>query len=158
MGYKPTPNVESSFLVYHSIISRQAPFLDSPDLFFLNQVFSGPARHVPSATTSILVLQPRDRAASMPPAFSQGTRFLHWLTSRISRFRQPSMTLSTPWPVTLTQPLTERYFNSSRCRPMQRRLESETADPQKARSRWVSCVRPSERTSVAVSESAQQKD
>lgn len=41
---------------------------------------------------------------------------------------------------------------------MQRRLESDTADPQKARSRCVSCVSPRERTSVAVSDRAQQKD
>jgi hypothetical protein len=41
---------------------------------------------------------------------------------------------------------------------MQRRDVSETAEPQKARLRWVREVRPRARTSVAVSERAQQKD
>lgn len=41
---------------------------------------------------------------------------------------------------------------------MQRRLVSETAEPQKARLRWVREARPRARTSVAVSERAQQKD
>jgi hypothetical protein len=41
---------------------------------------------------------------------------------------------------------------------MQRSEVSETAEPQKARLRWVREVRPSARTSVAVSDRAQQKD
>lgn len=41
---------------------------------------------------------------------------------------------------------------------MQRRDVSETAEPQKARLRWVREGRPRARTSVAVSERAQQKD
>jgi hypothetical protein len=41
---------------------------------------------------------------------------------------------------------------------MQRREVSETADPQKARFRWVRAGRPSASTSVAVSERAQQND
>ena len=41
---------------------------------------------------------------------------------------------------------------------MQRKEVSETAEPQKARLRCVSAGRPRARTSVAVSERAQQKD
>jgi hypothetical protein len=41
---------------------------------------------------------------------------------------------------------------------MERREESETAEPQKASLRDWSCGQPRERTSVAVSERAQQKD
>jgi len=41
---------------------------------------------------------------------------------------------------------------------MARREESETAEPQKARLRRSRAGRPRERTSVAVSERAQQKD
>lgn len=41
---------------------------------------------------------------------------------------------------------------------MERRELSETAEPQKARFRWVRLGQPRERTSVAVSERAQQKD
>jgi hypothetical protein len=61
-------------------------------------------------------------------------------------------------PVTRTQPRTESCFNSSKCNEMHRREESETAEPQKARLRCVSDGRPRARTSVAVSERAQQKD
>lgn len=41
---------------------------------------------------------------------------------------------------------------------MERREESETAEPQKASLRDWSCGQPRERTSVAVSERAQQND
>ena len=41
---------------------------------------------------------------------------------------------------------------------MLRREESETAEPQKERFRCVRCGQPRARTSVAVSERAQQKD
>jgi len=41
---------------------------------------------------------------------------------------------------------------------MERREESETAEPQKESLREDRCGQPSERTSVAVSERAQQKD
>lgn len=65
---------------------------------------------------------------------------------------------STPWPVTRTQPRTESERSSSRCRPTERREESETAEPQKPRLRVVRSGQPSEMTSVEVSERAQQKD
>lgn len=93
-----------------------------------------------------------------PPCSSHRARFLHWLTSNTSRTVQPSTTASTPVPVTRTHPRTESSRSSRRCRPMQRREESETAEPQKESRRWRSCGQPRERTSVAVSESAQQKD
>jgi hypothetical protein len=60
--------------------------------------------------------------------------------------------------VTRTQPRTESCLSSSKWREMQRKEVSETAEPQKARLRWVREVRPRARTSVAVSERAQQKD
>jgi hypothetical protein len=93
-----------------------------------------------------------------PPCSSHRARFLHWLTSNTSSTVQPSTTASTPVPVTRTHPRTESSRSSRRCRPMLRREESETAEPQKESRRWRSCGQPRERTSVAVSESAQQKD
>src|SRR5690242_5101378 len=93
-----------------------------------------------------------------PPASSHRARFLHWLTSKTSRSLQPSTTASTPVPVTRTQPRTERLRSSSRWSEMQRSDVSETAEPQKARLRCVRFGRPRARTSVAVSERAQQND
>lgn len=95
---------------------------------------------------------------SSPPISNHFCKFLHWLTSNISSFVQPSTTASTPTPVTRTQPRTESSRSSRRCRPIERREESETAEPQKERRREVSCGQPRDRTSVAVSERAQQND
>ena len=117
-----------------------------------------PTRHLPSATVSNLTLRPRCRTICTPPASIHRPRFLHWLTSRTSRSLQPSTTASTPVPVTRTHPRTDRLRSSSRCREMQRSEVSETAEPQKARLRWVRLGRPRARTSVAVSERAQQND
>jgi hypothetical protein len=98
-----------------------------------------------------------------PPPFrpspsNHPAKFLHWLTSRTSNLLQPSSTASTPTPVTRTHPLTLSSFRDNRCRPIERREGSETAEPQKERFRWVRCGQPRARTSVAVSERAQQKD
>ncbi len=93
-----------------------------------------------------------------PPCSSHRPRFLHWLTSKTSRTVQPSTTASTPVPVTRTQPRTDNSRSSSRWRPIDRKDESDTAEPQKANRRCRSCGQPRERTSVAVSERAQQKD
>ena len=60
--------------------------------------------------------------------------------------------------MTRTQPRTERLRSSSKWRPMLRSEESDTALPQKDRFSFRSCWHPSARTSVAVSERAQQKD
>lgn len=117
-----------------------------------------PTLHFPSATVSNLTFLPRCSTNLTPSAFSQRSRFLHWLTSNTSRSLHPSTTASTPTPVTLTQPLTLKLRSSRRCRDMQRREVSETAEPQKARLRCVREGRPRARTSVAVSERAQQKD
>ena len=117
-----------------------------------------PTRHLPSATVSNLTLRPRCLTICTPPASSHLPKFLHWLTSKTSRSLQPSTTASTPVPVTRTQPRTERFRSSSKCSDMQRSEVSETAEPQKARLRCVRLGRPRARTSVAVSESAQQND
>lgn len=71
---------------------------------------------------------------------------------------QPSTIASTPTPVTRTQPRTESSLSSRRWSPIERREESETAEPQNERRREVRSGQPKERTSVAVSERAQQKD
>jgi hypothetical protein len=71
---------------------------------------------------------------------------------------QPSTTASTPMPVTRTQPRTESSRSSRRWRPIERREESETAEPQNDSLREVRWGQPRARTSVAVSERAQQKD
>lgn len=122
-----------------------------------------PALHLPSATVSNSIGLPLPLSLLLfttvtPPRSSHGTRFLHWLTSKCSSRRQPSETASTPTPVTRTHPRTESRRSSSRCSEMDRRDESDTAEPQKARLRCVSEGQPSARTSVAVSERAQQKD
>jgi hypothetical protein len=101
---------------------------------------------------------PRSHTPSLPPFSSQGVRFRHWLTSKLSKRSHPSTTASTPTPVTLTQPRTLRARNSRRCRPITRSDESETADPQKARLRCCSEGHPRARTSVAMSLRAQQND
>lgn len=92
------------------------------------------------------------------PYSSHGVRFLHWLTSKTRSKLHPSTTDSTPVPVTRTHPRTDNSCRSRRCKPIQRREGSETAEPQKDKFRCVSCGQPSANTSVAVSESAQQKD
>jgi len=120
--------------------------------------FPLPSLHRPSLTQMNLTFLPRLFTLSTPPASIHRPRFLHWLTSKRSRSLQPSTTASTPVPVTRTQPRTERFRSSRRCRDIQRREVSETAEPQKARLRCVSEGRPRARTSVAVSERAQQKD
>lgn len=114
--------------------------------------------HLPSATVSKTTFLPLLLTLSGPPASIHLCRFLHWLTSKSSRSLQPSTTASTPVPVTRTQPRTERWRSSRRCSEMHRRDVSDTAEPQKARLRWVSIGRPRARTSVAVSDSAQQND
>ena len=114
-----------------------------------------PPRRIPLATVSNLT---RPLYRSTPPASSQRCRFLHWLTSNASSLWQPSAMASTPTPVTRTQPRTERARSSSRCRPMLRNDESETAEPQKERLSLCRLGQPRARTSVAVSERAQQKD
>jgi hypothetical protein len=101
---------------------------------------------------------PRSHTPSRPPPSSQGVRFRHWLTSKLSKRSHPSTTASTPTPVTLTQPRTLRARNSRRCRPMTRREESETADPQNAKFRCCSEGHPRASTSVAMSLRAQQND
>ena len=95
---------------------------------------------------------------STPPASNHLVRFLHWLTSKCSRRVQPSTTASTPTPVTLTQPLTDSSRRSRRWRPIARRDESDTADPQNESLRETRLWQPRERTSVAVSDNAQQND
>lgn len=95
---------------------------------------------------------------STPPLSIHLARFLHWLTSKTSRLWQPSTTASTPTPVTRTHPRTESSRSSSRCRPIALSDESDTADPQNDSFRTDRCGQPSERTSVAVSDKAQQKD
>ena len=95
---------------------------------------------------------------SSPPPSNQRCKFLHWLTSNISSSRHPSTTASTPTPVTRTQPRTESSRSSRRWRPIERREESETAEPQKESRSDVREGQPRERTSVAVSERAQQND
>lgn len=117
-----------------------------------------PVLHFPSATVSNFTLRPLDLTPSTPPASNHRCKFLHWLTSNTSRSLHPSTTASTPVPVTRTQPRTDRLRSSRRWRLMQRRDVSETAEPQNARLRCVSEGRPRARTSVAVSERAQQKD
>ena len=99
-------------------------------------------------------LLPRSPSALRPLK----SRFRHWLTSIALSHRQPRTTTSTPTLVTLTHPLTDRNSSFERWFPIDRSDGSDTADPQKARLRRVSCGRPSERTSVDVSERAQQKD
>lgn len=100
----------------------------------------------------------REAHLSMPPPSSQLFKFLHWLTSKISSLLQPSTTASTPTPVTLTQPRTDSSLSSRRCSPMDRSEESETAEPQnESLSDWRR-GQPRLRTSVAVSDSAQQND
>jgi hypothetical protein len=94
----------------------------------------------------------------MPPLSNQGVRFLHWLTSKTLRCRHPSTTDSTPAPVTRTQPRTESCFKARRCKPMLRSEGSETAEPQKDKFRCVRPGHPRARTSVAVSDKAQQND
>ena len=127
-------------------------------------VFVGPAPVIddfpqillfPLATTSKRI---RPRYLSTPPAFNQGVRFLHWLTSKYPRLWHPSLIASTPMPVTRTQPRTLSSCRSRRWRPMERREESETAEPQKERLSLRRWGHPRARTSVAVSERAQQKD
>ena len=98
------------------------------------------------------------RTPLIPPVSNHITKFLHWLTSNAFNFWHPSTTASTPTPVTRTQPLTESSRSSRRWRLMLRSEESETALPQNDRFRCVSCGQPSARTSVAVSERAQQND
>ena len=114
------------------------------------------------ATVSNLSLLPYLYAQAPPPlglvALSQGRRFLHWLTSKSRSLWHPSTTTSTPEPVTRTQPRTLSSRREVKCRPMLRSEGSETAEPQKERSRCVSEGQPRARTSVAVSERAQQKD
>lgn len=95
---------------------------------------------------------------STPPLSIHLARFLHWLTSKTSRLWQPSTTASTPTPVTRTHPRTESSRSSSRCRPIALSDESDTADPQNDSFKMDRCGQPSERTSVAVSDKAQQKD
>jgi hypothetical protein len=117
-----------------------------------------PSLHRPSLTVTNPTFLPLCLTLSTPPASIQRPRFLHWLTSKRSRSLHPSTTASTPVPVTRTQPRTERLRNSRRCSDMLRSDESETAEPQKARLRCVREGRPRARTSVAVSERAQQND
>jgi hypothetical protein len=114
--------------------------------------------HLPSATVSKTTFLPLLLTLSGPPASIHRCRFLHWLTSNSSRSLHPSTTASTPVPVTRTQPRTERWRSSRRCSEMHRRDASDTAEPQKARFRCVSIGRPRARTSVAVSDNAQQND
>ncbi len=94
----------------------------------------------------------------MPPLSNQGVRFLHWLTSKTLRCRHPSTTDSTPVPVTRTQPRTDSCLRANRCKPMLRSEGSETAEPQKDKFKCVRPGHPRARTSVAVSDRAQQKD
>jgi hypothetical protein len=117
-----------------------------------------PSLHLPSLTVTNPTLRPLLFTLSTPPASIQRPRFLHWLTSKRSKSLHPSTTASTPVPVTRTQPRTERLRNSRRCSDMLRSDPSETAEPQKARLRCVREGRPRARTSVAVSERAQQND
>ena len=93
-----------------------------------------------------------------PPPSNQPPRLRHWLTSNLCSRMQPSTMFSTPWPVTRTQPRTDKERSSSKCRPTERREESETAEPQKERLSEVRRGQPREMTSVLVSERAQQKD
>lgn len=92
------------------------------------------------------------------PCSSQGDKFLHWLTSNTSSSLHPSMTDSTPFPVTRTHPRTDSSRNSIKCKPIQRNEGSETAEPQKDRFNDLNWGQPRARTSVAVSERAQQND
>lgn len=127
----------------------------SRSCFSRSAIHKRAARQRPSAT--VLNLTPRPLRAT-PPFMSQRDRFLHCDTSKSCRSEQPSRMASTPVPVTRTHPRTDRYWSSSRCSEMERSDESDTADPQNARLRCVSDGQPRATTSVAVSESAQQKD
>lgn len=114
-----------------------------------------PARHLPSVTVSKRTPRPR---RAMPPPSSHRVRFLHWLTSKYSSFGQPSTTDSTPAPVTRTQPRTDSSRRSRRCSAIDPSDESETALPQNAMFKCVRFGQPRARTSVAVSDRAQQND
>lgn len=125
-------------------LPTSAPHLKDPLPFFVSNVS-------PLRPYVLLLL-------SSPPASSHLCRFLHCETSIDSRMVHPSTTASTPTPVTRTQPRTESSLSSRRCRPIERSEESETAEPQNASLREWSWGQPRERTSVAVSERAQQND
>ena len=123
-----------------------------PARFFLS--FSLSLSHFPPATLMNFT-RPH---LSIPPPSNHRPKLRHWLTSNFVSRTQPSTMLSTPVPVTRTQPRTDSSCRSSRCRPMERRDWSDTALPQKERFKCVSEGQPRERTSVEVSERAQQKD
>jgi hypothetical protein len=85
-------------------------------------------------------------------------KFLHYNTLKTSKTAHPLTIASTPVSVTLMQPLTASSCSSKRRRLISWRLESEMAKPQKLRRREWSCRKPREKTSIAVSERAQQND
>lgn len=110
---------------------------------------------LPPATVSNVTLGAN--RCMLPPA-SHWFKFLHWDTSNACSLWQPSTMASTPTPVTRTQPRTDSSSSSSKWSPMLRREESLTALPQNDRLRRRRWGQPSARTSVAVSDNAQQKD